>query len=124
MDDLLEKFAEAIAAKIDYDRMAVTIAAKLEGSKKPDDMLTSDEAAEYLGITKSNLYKLTSSREIPFYKPGGKTCYFKREDLDAYKCSNRVSSDAEIRMKAQAYCMNNKFPGSRTAPAGRKRTQP
>lgn len=120
MEDLLEKFAEAIAAKIDYDRMAVTIAAKLKGSNKPDDMLNSDEAAEYLGVGKSNLYKLTSNREIPFYKPGGKACYFKREDLDNYKRSNRVSSDAELRMKAQAYCMNKKFPGGRSATAGRK----
>ena len=40
------------------------------------EVLTSDEAAEYMGISKSYLYKLTMRKQIPHYKPMGKMCYF------------------------------------------------
>jgi excisionase family DNA binding protein len=46
------------------------------------DMLTVDEAARYLGMSSSTLYKLTSSMAIPHYKPTHKTLYFKRSELD------------------------------------------
>lgn len=68
------------------------------------EVLTSDEAARYLGISKSYLYKLTMRREIPHYKPMGKMCYFNRRELEAWLQSNRVASDAELTAKAAAYC--------------------
>lgn len=40
------------------------------------------EAVDYLKVSKSTLYKLTSNREIEFYKPNGGKIYFKLEDLD------------------------------------------
>ena len=39
-------------------------------------VLTIDEAAEYMGLKKSYLYKLTSERRIPHFKPNGKKIYF------------------------------------------------
>ena len=38
------------------------------------EVLTSDETARYMGISKSYLYKLTMRQEIPHYKPTGKIC--------------------------------------------------
>ncbi len=58
---------------------------------------TSDQAAEYLGITKSYLYKLTHRNEIRHYKPGGKLVYFRKNDLDAWAFSNPVRSKLELR---------------------------
>jgi excisionase family DNA binding protein len=69
------------------------------------EVLTSDEAAAYMGISKSYLYKLTMRQQIPFYKPMGKRCYFNRQELEQWLQSNRVSTDAEISQKAQNYCM-------------------
>lgn len=46
------------------------------------EVLTSDEAARYMGISKSYLYKLTMRAEIPHYKPMGKICYFNRVELE------------------------------------------
>jgi len=69
------------------------------------EVLTSDEAAAYMGISKSYLYKLTMRQQIPFYKPMGKMCYFNRLELEQWLQSNRVSTDAEISQKAQKYCM-------------------
>ncbi|WP_291073028.1 helix-turn-helix domain-containing protein [Empedobacter sp. UBA5987] len=42
------------------------------------------EAIDYLKVSKSTLYKLTSNREIEFYKPNGGKIYFKLEDLDSW----------------------------------------
>jgi len=46
--------------------------------------LTLEEAALYLSISKSTLYKLIHLKKIPFYKPGNKLVYFKRAELDQW----------------------------------------
>ncbi len=55
-------------------------------------ILTFKEATDYLGISESSLYKLTSSCAITFYKPNGGKIYFKREDLDKWMLQNEVKS--------------------------------
>ena len=42
-------------------------------------VLTLPEAADYLGLSKSYLYKLTSKKILPHSKPLGKKLFFKRE---------------------------------------------
>ncbi len=69
------------------------------------EVLTSDEAARYLGISKSYLYKLTMKQAIPHYKPMGKMCYFNRVELESWLQSNRVATADEISQQAQTYCM-------------------
>lgn len=71
-------------------------------------VLTSDEAAQYMGISKSYLYKLTMRGEIPHYKPMGKMCYFNRAELEEWLQSNRVATAAEIAEQANKYCMKRK----------------
>ena len=53
------------------------------------EVLTSDEACKYMGISKSFLHKLTWKKEIPHYKPHGKIIYFNRAELEAWLQSNR-----------------------------------
>jgi excisionase family DNA binding protein len=55
-------------------------------------VLTTDEAARFLGISKSCLYKMTMKMEIPFYKPNGKVCYFNRLELETWMQNNRVEA--------------------------------
>jgi excisionase family DNA binding protein len=69
------------------------------------EVLTSDEAARYMGVSKSYLYKLTMTKQIPHYKPLGKMCYFNRLELEQWLQSNRHSTDAELSQQAQSYCM-------------------
>lgn len=69
------------------------------------EILNLDEAAMYTGIKKSALYKLTSSRQIPFSKPNGKMCFFRRTDLEDWMMSNPVATNTELNSRAQAYCM-------------------
>ena len=63
------------------------------------EVLTSDEAARYMGVSKSYLYKLTMTQQIPHYKPMGKMCYFNREELQNWLQRNRIATVDEIRIK-------------------------
>ena len=69
------------------------------------EVLTSDEAAKYMGVSKSYLYKLTMRQQIPHYKPMGKMVYFNRLELEQWLQNNRVSTANEISQQAPAYCM-------------------
>lgn len=74
-------------------------------------VLTSDEAARYLGVSKSCLYKMTMGRKIPYYKPTGKMCYFNRVELEEWLQSNRVATAQELEAQAKAYCARNRKGG-------------
>ena len=76
-------------------------------------VLTSAEAAAYLGVSVSTLHKWTMARVIPFSKPGGKLCYFDRLELEAWAMSGRVSTNDEIKARAQAYCQRNGYKSTR-----------
>lgn len=68
------------------------------------EVLTSDEAASYMGVSKSYLYKLTMRREIPHYKPTGKIVFFNRSELEEWLQRNKVRTDEELSQQAAAYC--------------------
>lgn len=55
-------------------------------------VLTAREACEYMGITESHLYKLTSTGRIPHYKPTGKLVYFDRSELDDWLLRNKINN--------------------------------
>lgn len=66
------------------------------------EVLTSDEAARYLGVSKSCLYKWTMSRQIPHYKsPTGKMCFFNRQEIEAWMQSQRVATNEELEQQAK-----------------------
>ena len=72
------------------------------------EVLTSEEAAKYMGISMSHLYRLTMEKNIPYYKPMGKMCYFNRIELEQWLQRNRVNSMEEAEQQAIAYCMKKK----------------
>ena len=65
------------------------------------EVLNLEEAASFLGIAKSTLYKMTHENRIPFYKPAGKLIYFEKSVLLDWIRSNRVMSEAEIQEAAR-----------------------
>ena len=69
------------------------------------EVLTSEEVARYMGVSRSYLYKLTMRREIPHYKPRGKICYFNRQEVEQWLQGNRVATDTELNNQANNYCM-------------------
>ena len=73
-------------------------------------VLTTDEAARYLGVTKSAIYKLTMGRKIPHYRSqGGKLLYFNREEIEQWATSCRIATLEELDAKAKS--LNKKKGG-------------
>jgi len=48
-----------------------------------DKLITPNELAEFLQISKSSVYLLVETRKIPFYKIGG-SLRFRKSDIDEY----------------------------------------
>jgi len=99
MDEILERLAEIKGYAL--------LAAK--------DMLTVEEAALYLGLSKSRVYKMTFDHEVPYYKPNGKTVYFEKADLTAWMHKNRVESVAEAEGRAASHILATKARGRAAA---------
>ena len=55
------------------------------------EVLTVEEASRFMDIARSSLYKMTSDRSIPFYRPNGKMIYFEKADIMAWIRQNRVT---------------------------------
>ncbi|MCL3781170.1 DNA-binding protein [Prolixibacteraceae bacterium JC049] len=75
----------------------------LEQNMLKKEVLNFNEAASYLELSHSHLYKQTSTGAIPHYKPNGKKIYFKRVELDNWLLRNRTDSKDEIEQQAADY---------------------
>jgi excisionase family DNA binding protein len=90
MDNILERL-NVIERKLDE----LAVANK--------EVLNLKEAARYLNMSCSHLYKLTSAKEIPHYKPRGKQVFFERKELDRWLLQNRQTTKAEMEQAAIDY---------------------
>jgi excisionase family DNA binding protein len=68
-----------------------------DSADKPYDLAA---GAQYINVSKSHLYQLTSKGLIAHYKPAGKKIYFDKADLDEYLRRNRVASRAAVEQLA------------------------
>lgn len=75
----------------------------------PGETLTIEEAAAFLGFKKSYLYKLTSTRQIPHFKYGGRIILFDRAALETWKSQRMqaIPTIAEAEARAAVYCAVN-----------------
>lgn len=73
-------------------------------------VLTLEEAALFTGLSKSRVYFLTSTKQIPHYKPSGKMVYFDREELEEWLRRVRVTTIDEAAEEAAAYAALNPMP--------------
>ena len=72
------------------------------------DVLNFNDACNYLDISASHLYKLTSQKSIPHFCPQGKKLYFNRAELDEWLQRNRQTSTDEIETMAANYLLTHK----------------
>lgn len=79
------------------------------GDTAANELIDLEAAARFLGLKKSYLYKLTSTRQIPFYKYGGRLIMFDRAALESWRAARlqAVPSKAEAAASAAAYCAAN-----------------
>lgn len=73
------------------------------------NVLCFDDVALLTGFSKSHLYKLTCSHQIPHYKPNGKQIYFDRAEVEAWMKQNRVATTQEIDQKATTYVVTGRM---------------
>ena len=71
------------------------------------EVLNVEEAALMLRVSKSRVYHLVSSREIPHYK-NGKNVLFKKSEIEEWLLRDRIPTNNEIDSKAATYVATHK----------------
>lgn len=88
------------------------------------EALTSQEAAQYLGMKLSTLYKKTMNNEIPFYSPCNKRLYFKRQELEQWMLQNRHLTNEEMQSEAALSGVTNLYAPKRTKRRTKNKANP
>jgi len=89
---------ETLLLKIESHEHRIGIMENLLRDAK--QVLTLEEAALFMGISKSSLYKMTHKHELPFFRPNGKIIYFEKSELLNWMRQNRSMSEAETKAAA------------------------
>jgi excisionase family DNA binding protein len=71
------------------------------------ELLTFDEACEYLGFKPSYLYKKSAAGELPSYTPTGRKLIFRRSELTEWALRNRRATHEELNQQAADYITKN-----------------
>ena len=71
-------------------------------------LLTLQEATKFLNLSQSHLYKLTSERKIPHFKPSGKKIYFDKSELIQWLKRKPARTQEETEEKAASYIVSGK----------------
>ena len=76
---------------------------------KETDLLTMEQAADYLGYKKGYLYKLVHFKKIPHLKYGARFVRFRLADLEQWKQAKfvEVPSMAQMQANAARYCLEH-----------------
>jgi excisionase family DNA binding protein len=80
-----------MSEKIIYQKLDNIERMLVDLSIQQKEVLNLKEACQYLDISASHLYKLTSTRQIPHFCPQGKKLYFEREALKEWLTRNPIS---------------------------------
>ena len=73
----------------------------------PEELLTVQQAAEFLNLAVPTVYSKVHRRELPVMKRG-KRLYFSRTELLDYLKAGRKQTIAEIEQEADTYLLNKK----------------
>lgn len=76
-------------------------------TEQPEQLLTIQEAAQFLNLTVPTIYSKVSKGELPVMKRS-KRLYFSSVELMEYLKEGRKKSNAEIEQEANAYLSNNR----------------
>lgn len=55
-----------------------------------DKLMDVTEVANYLGLSKAQIYAWTSKNKIPHYKPGGNKVFFYKSEVDEFVKNGKV----------------------------------
>lgn len=80
-------FEQQVMTRLDAIERYCLLAAK--------NVFNLDDVAAITGLSRSHIYKLTCSHQIPHYKPNGKQIYFDRAEIERWMKKNRVLTNDE-----------------------------
>lgn len=99
----MENPFELILDKLNnLENLLKTLMQNDNGTVTITEVLNLNQAAEYVSLSKSAIYKKTSERNIPHFKKG-KKLYFKKSELDLWLTSMKISTKDEIDQAATDY---------------------
>ena len=81
---------------------------KVEPTEQPEQLLTVQEAAQFLNLTVPTIYSKVSKGELPVMKRS-KRLYFSSTELMDYLKEGRKKSNSEIEKEAADYLLNAKM---------------
>ena len=76
------------------------------------EVLNLEEAAAFLGMKKSSLYKMTHFNQVPYYKPAGKLIFSEKSVLLDWVRNVKVKSVNELRAEAAEHLTQLSLPRS------------
>tara|TARA_R110002074_G_scaffold310483_1_gene481346 strand:- start:3668 stop:3985 length:318 start_codon:yes stop_codon:yes gene_type:complete len=71
------------------------------------EIMSLQQLADYLDVSKSSIYKMTSSNKIPHSKRG-KKLYFNKEEITYWALENKVLTQEELESKASLYSLKRR----------------
>ena len=71
------------------------------------NILTVEDVVNYTGFSQKQIYKLTSTRTIPHYKPSGRKLFFKKDEIDNWISLGKVHTISEL--NSQIFESQNHF---------------
>lgn len=96
----LEKKFSALEKKYEELDQRVKV---IEDSIPGKEILTLEEASQYLGQSMSQMYKMTRTCTFPHYKPMGKFIYVNRNEMIAWAQKNPIKTKEAHELDAVAY---------------------
>lgn len=107
-----EQLPEAISELIQAVKRIEALLSKKGFSLEEDEILNIEQACKFMNLSKSAMYKKTSSGEIPFLKYG-KYLRFEKKALNEILLQNRVMSNVQIELEAINYVANTPLVGKK-----------
>jgi len=104
LPDLKDLVRESVKEALEETQSLQSSCSKQEETQ--DQILTIQEAAEFLRLAVPTIYGLTSRKQITFFKRG-KKLYFRKPDLLQWIENGKRSSKADIDRMADNYLNNN-----------------
>ena len=92
---------EELRASLDELKKLTLLSAK--------NVLCFDDVVLLTGLSKSHLYKLTCSHQIPHYKPNNRHIYFDRAELENWMKQNRIATTMETAQVATEYLITGRI---------------
>jgi excisionase family DNA binding protein len=72
-----------------------------------------EDVALFTGLSQSYLYRLTSEKKIPHYRPRGKLLYFEATELSEWLLQNKVLTQVELEQKANNHIIQKSFQSNK-----------